>query len=359
VCYLGISKAVYKVEMESLVKHIVHITGNRDHATLDLSVVAAVQELSGAIQTQVMSVVLEHGHLYFRLRASIDVNGMAYVENVDDSAALNVPFQPPQRVASCLAARGCSITTDDGPERSILWLPIWSGDAADTCLAVVHTPPLAGNLAQVVEGIVAIYRNFQTLLQYSERDSLTNLLNRKTFDDHLAKMLRASREPVVMHHVLERRVVNNDEKAWLAVADVDYFKTVNDTFGHLYGDEVLILMANLLRSSFRTTDRIFRFGGEEFVILLRPTSIANALQVIERFRCNVEAYVFPQVGRITVSVGFVAIDPNQSPVATLGFADQALYYVKTHGRNQVCSYDALVELGHLQPPTSNSSVDLF
>ncbi len=129
------------------------------------------------------------------------------------------------------------------------------------------------------------------------------------------------------------------------MVDVDHFKMVNDTFGHLYGDEVLILIANQLQASFRAQDRVFRFGGEEFVVLLRSTTLEHAHRIIDRFRSNVEAYQFPQVGRVTVSVGFVSISPYDSPVVTLGHADQALYYAKTHGRNQVCHYNELVERG--------------
>ena len=63
---------------------------------------------------------------------------------------------------------------------------------------------------------------------------------------------------------------------WLAVVDIDHFKQVNDRFGHLYGDEVLILVANILRSSFRSHDRIFRFGGEELGVLLRTSTLSKA-----------------------------------------------------------------------------------
>src|SRR5213076_2390666 len=117
---------------------------------------------------------------------------------------------------------------------------------------------------------------------------------------------------------VERRHYEDGKEQWLAVVDIDHFKRVNDKFGHLYGDEVLILIANLLQSSFRAHDRVFRFGGEEFVVLLRSTTLDNARKIIDRFRVNVEAYVFPQVGTVTVSVGFVSISGYESPVVTLG-----------------------------------------
>ena len=145
---------------------------------------------------------------------------------------------------------------------------------------------------------------------------------------------------------------------WLAVVDIDHFKLVNDRFGHLYGDEVLILIANILRSSFRSHDRIFRFGGEEFVVLLRSTTLSTAHRVFNRFRLAVQEYHFPQVGQVTVSLGFVSTNRG-SPVEILGQADQALYYAKEHGRNQVCFYDDLVASGQLAAKVANDDVELF
>ena len=140
---------------------------------------------------------------------------------------------------------------------------------------------------------------------------------------------------------------------------MDHFKLVNDRFGHLYGDEVLILIANILRSSFRSHDRIFRFGGEEFVVLLRSTTLSMAHKVFNRFRLAVQEYNFPQVGRVTVSLGFVSTAKG-SPVEILGQADQALYYAKEHGRNQVCFYDDLVASGQLATKMmANDDVELF
>ena len=159
-------------------------------------------------------------------------------------------------------------------------------------------------------------------------------------------------------HGPDRRLHAEHKEQWLAVIDIDHFKRVNDRFGHLYGDEVLLLIANLLRTSFRTQDRIFRFGGEEFVVLLRSTTLADARNIFDRFRSNVENYPFPQVGQVTVSIGFANIS-QQTPVVILGHADQALYYAKTHGRNQVCHYDELVASGELESQISNDSVEFF
>jgi len=223
----------------------------------------------------------------------------------------------------------------------------------------VHADPFTPEALYMVTGIVSVYRNFQNLLDYSERDSLTGLLNRKTFDDQLARMLLASESDASNTGQAERRQPNGEEKQWLAVVDVDHFKSVNDRFGHLYGDEVLILIANLLQSSFRAQDRVFRFGGEEFVVLLRSTDLDNARRIIERFRADVEHHDFPQVGQVTVSIGFTSVSAADSPVVTLGHADQALYYAKAHGRNRVCHYEELVEGGLLQTVAVNDTAEFF
>ncbi|HBF50542.1 MAG TPA: hypothetical protein DDX04_09465 [Massilia sp.] len=95
------------------------------------------------------------------------------------------------------------------------------------------------------------------------------------------------------------------------------------------------------------------------MVLLRATTLENARRIIDRFRANIEAYDFPQVGRVTVSVGFVSISRFDSPVVTLGHADQALYFAKTHGRNQACHYTELVEQGLLQTVASNDTAEFF
>ncbi len=346
--------------MDSLLKHMVDMTGHRDHTMLDISVIAAVQELAAAAQTRVLSLYNIAGQLHVRVRASIEAGAGARVHDALDSAAPGVPLASYPELAACLAARETSAEAVAPDGTRTLWLPIWFGDKADTCLEIVRAAPFPAQTIHTVAGIVGVYRNFQNLLDYSERDSLTGLLNRKTFEDQLARMLQCPCEPEPPQPGQpERRQHREEEKQWLAVVDVDHFKLVNDTFGHLYGDEVLILIANQLQASFRAQDRVFRFGGEEFVVLLRATTLENARRIIDRFRANVEAYDFPQVGRVTVSVGFVSISPFDSPVVTLGHADQALYFAKTHGRNQACHYNELVEQGLLQTVASNDTAEFF
>ncbi|MBC8055012.1 MAG: GGDEF domain-containing protein, partial [Rhizobiales bacterium] len=147
---------------------------------------------------------------------------------------------------------------------------------------------------------------------------------------------------------------------WLGVIDIDHFKRVNDSFGHLIGDEVLLLLSRLMRGSLRARDQLYRFGGEEFVALVRCNGPDSASLAFERLRVNTERYLFPQVEHVTVSVGFTEIVAGDTPSGAFERADKAVYYAKAHGRNQVQYHAALVARGELEtigPKTSD--VELF
>ena len=217
---------------------------------------------------------------------------------------------------------------------------------------------------QLVLAFLKVYSNYLTVLDESETDTLTGLLNRRTFDNNIEKIiadhsasdntLAASRP---QHPV--RRGESIELPHWLAVMDIDHFKQVNDKFGHLYGDEVLLLLASNMRRIFRQSDKLFRFGGEEFVVVLDRTSLKNAKTVLERFRKAIEDYQFPQVGKVTISIGFVRLSKADVPSSIVGRADQALYYVKDNGRNQVCFYEDLVAEGKLSVEHFSDDLELF
>jgi diguanylate cyclase (GGDEF)-like protein len=242
--------------------------------------------------------------------------------------------------------------------------PVTSARGVVGFLEIYHPTPMGEDQHRLVSGLLSIYRNHLRILDYSEYDELTGLLNRKTFDGSLAHFVRTNamnRDFVdAPDQAGARRPANPDQKAWLAVLDIDYFKRINDRFGHLYGDEVLILLAQLMRSSFREADRLFRCGGEEFVVILAPTEAANAEGVLERFRRIVEAADFPQVGRVTVSVGYTCVTPRDNGLTAFGRADEALYVAKRQGRNQVQCYESLITGGILQDRTLvGADVEMF
>lgn len=340
-----------------LLKHLIEMTCHRDRTLLELSIISSFHQLLGTTQTRVLklsciqdafhvrpSACIRHGEAVSIFDGDIDSAG----EPLANNPALLAGVQNRSERIACRTA-----------DSHILWLPVWQGDRIETCFEIRSAEPLSDVSLDVVMGMLQIYRNFESLLYYSERDSLTGLLNRKTFDENFLRMI-SSRIQTEGHlpSMAERREQPSLEGQWLAVADIDHFKNVNDRFGHLYGDEVLLLVAKMLESSFRSHDRVFRFGGEEFVILLRSATLDNARRAFDRFRSQVEEHDFPQVGRITVSLGFAPIT-YETPVVILGRADQALYHAKTHGRNQVCYYDELIERGELSSGISNESVEFF
>ncbi len=209
--------------------------------------------------------------------------------------------------------------------------------------------------------LLTMYGNILDMLDYSERDALTGLWNRKPFDDLFYKTLKPTipQEIEQLPDGVEHRAANTPSNFWLAMVDIDHFKNVNDTYGHLIGDEVLILVARLLKTSFRAYDRVYRFGGEEFLVVLRSSDHDAAVSAVERFRANMAAYEFPQAGHITASVGVTEIVTGDSPAAACERADQAVYYAKHHGRNQVCSEADLVRRGLLKVDLKVGDIELF
>lgn len=202
-----------------------------------------------------------------------------------------------------------------------------------------------------VSQLLNIYADHLGILDYAELDTLTKLNNRKTFDDNFDRFIEIA-EQARRSQEEGNEASPTDKSCWLAVVDIDRFKRINDNFGHLFGDEVLLRVAELMKKSFRTSDKLFRFGGEEFIVLLRHVSPDMAETVLDRFRRAVETHEFPQVGQVTCSMGYVCIDPKLTPAEILGQADEALYFSKENGRNQINRYETLVSKGLVEAPAA-------
>lgn len=125
----------------------------------------------------------------------------------------------------------------------------------------------------------------------------------------------------------------------MLLIDIDHFKVFNDSFGHLEGDKVLVRFSQLLKACLRTNDSAFRYGGEEFTVLLPETSADEARTVAQRVRSSLEAEVFtPPPGRpagVTISIGVTEYEPLEDMAAFIRRADAAMYLSKQNGRNQV------------------------
>ena len=237
--------------------------------------------------------------------------------------------------------------------------PIHSGRAV-VGLLVIETPTLLTmREVDLVQGVLGIVRNHLALLDYGELDTLTGLLNRRTFEGYFDKLRQRmlSQELPTEGNPPEPNPAAQ-EPSWLALIDIDRFKSINDGYGHLFGDEVLLLVSQLMKRTFRGADQLFRFGGEEFVVVLERASDPGAKIVFERLRSTIEEYKFPQVGRVTISVGYTRIESRDVATICVERADSALYYAKSHGRNNVQSYEALLASCEVAP-RKGGDVELF
>jgi diguanylate cyclase (GGDEF)-like protein len=218
-------------------------------------------------------------------------------------------------------------------------------DFAELDLGVLITLAVALSPALVLLALptVLLVRRFlmhSALVAQSRVDSKTGLLNVSTWEreaeGELSRSIR-TRSPLA-----------------LALVDIDHFKAVNDTHGHLVGDRVLRAVAEALTSQLRDYDRAGRFGGEEFVLLLAQTTQSDACRVAERLRAYVESLAVPvddrptaPCVRLTISVGVTAMASGASHELTdlLAAADSALYAAKQTGRNRIAVAAAERDMG--------------
>lgn len=162
------------------------------------------------------------------------------------------------------------------------------------------------------------------LASLATKDRLTGVNNRHMFEEQFEKE--------------EAYAVRYNEPLHLIILDIDYFKKVNDTFGHMVGDSVLKEFAQTIEKNSRSSDFFARWGGEEFVLLLRNTDDDNAFNVADKLRLHIQEYPFDTVGNVTCSIGMCRVDPKLSLNENLSRADEALYLSKSQGRNTVNFY---------------------
>ncbi|WP_372966513.1 GGDEF domain-containing protein [Marinobacter sp.] len=156
-------------------------------------------------------------------------------------------------------------------------------------------------------------------------DSLTGLLNRRQMQyllDQEIERFKRSGQPVS-----------------LMLMDLDHFKQINDTCGHDYGDKILRAFADILQKGVRSQDFVSRWGGEEFLVVMPQSSLADTIQTAERLRAAMESYdelkTVEQAPKVTVSIGVTMLQPGDDAARIIGRADRAMYRSKELGRNQV------------------------
>ncbi|MFL0802595.1 MAG: GGDEF domain-containing protein [Agarilytica sp.] len=166
----------------------------------------------------------------------------------------------------------------------------------------------------------------RALKKLSQKDPLTQVGNRGAMD--------ASLEKVFEIHV------NDGAPMCALMVDIDYFKDINDTFGHQVGDDILIKVAEILELNVRTSESVYRYGGEEFFVLAKDMTITRAEQLGEQLRTKIESSVFKDEARITISVGISALTEEKGTSEWVEQADKALYSAKSKGRNCVVVFEA-------------------
>ncbi|OXR33403.1 GGDEF domain-containing protein [Pseudomonas umsongensis] len=183
------------------------------------------------------------------------------------------------------------------------------------------------NLESLLAALLYPMRNtllYRAATQSALRDPLTDTGNRIAMDQTLQREIELARRHM--------------QPLSLLMLDIDHFKRVNDTHGHSAGDDVLKAVAASIKNQLRNVDMVFRYGGEEFLILLSNTSREAAALVGERLRCAAQAEDYPADGHtveLTVSLGCSTLLPGESAESLLRRADSALYVAKREGRNRL------------------------
>jgi diguanylate cyclase (GGDEF)-like protein len=174
----------------------------------------------------------------------------------------------------------------------------------------------------------SLRRDSQTSFTLARTDMLTSLSNRRRMEEDLEVVLSSA--------------TRYGRKFSLALCDIDWFKAFNDERGHVAGDDVLRKVADAMKRSLRQSDGLYRYGGEEFLVLLPEQSLADAMLAMERLRANVEALDIPAAtvhgGVVTMSIGVAELaSADTTSDGWIKRADAALYRAKTSGRNRVVS----------------------
>lgn len=193
----------------------------------------------------------------------------------------------------------------------------------ETFLIDINAIPYCDKFVVTLTNITELSMKSKEFELKANYDSLTGIYNRNKFDEFMED-----------HYNLFKRY-NNDK--CLALLDMDFFKQVNDMYGHIAGDDLLIRFTKLINDNIRNTDMFARWGGEEFTLLLPNTNLENGLKVVENLRALISKANFKTVGHQTCSIGITQFrTDDKSTEDIFKRVDEALYEAKKNGRNKVC-----------------------
>ena len=193
---------------------------------------------------------------------------------------------------------------------------------------------LQEKLEQVSQQSHSLHGENETLLRLAAKDGLTGLYNHAYIKERLKQELY--------------RCQRYDHPLSLLMIDIDEFKSINDSYGHVVGDKILKTLSMLMKDIIRPSDIIGRYGGEEFLVILPETNSENSLVVAERIRENIEDYEFAvhpsknKVSQVTVSIGICSFpEHGHTPEDLIALADESLYAAKNEGKNRVTFFHAV------------------
>ncbi len=202
-----------------------------------------------------------------------------------------------------------------------------------TRVAQASADAMRERVEAVTADLAALKKEVEEIYSESIKDPLTGLLNRRGFDRAVETLIGGRREGLA--------------GCTLAMIDIDRFKRINDTFGHLTGDQVLKAVAQVLHANIKGQDIAARIGGEEFVILLPNTSLPSAINLAEQLRIATTRVRLKRTGsteftdQVTISLGVAWAKGEEAVETLIGRADKALYAAKNGGRNRVESFSAV------------------
>jgi len=298
---------------------------------VEISSIAKHLEKSGIRRAMADEVIMEadtyNNHVFLLLSGTVSV--LILEDGSDDPVSVHLyPGESfgefsvidGQLVSAKVVAREpTTLLVIDGP---VFWsLVETSMQLSHNVMAMLAFRMRHGNVT--IADSVKLQRKYK---HHATVDALTGLRNRRWFDNVLERQLGRS--------------TFNQQTTSLIMMDIDHFKAVNDTYGHVAGDQVLSAVGGAIHAGLRPTDLSARYGGEEFVIILPDTPLAGAVLVAERLRENMESMdisldTHDETLQVTVSVGVAAAKQDEPAISLVDKADDALYRAKEGGRNRV------------------------
>lgn len=321
---------------DKVLESVIEITEQKNSLALSYSILATLSELLPLSSATLFHHLGRATVMVARLNISKDPMGAKqYQWQYDQVCAENDYHHAQTEMAFRLQNNGqyeCSCP-----------IPVEEHFSAELSL-LLNEPPEPYRM--LIDGFAKIYRNYTVILHESERDKLTGLLNRRTLEDRLRNTFAINPSAEENHQL------------WIAMLDLDHFKAINDHFGHMIGDEILLMFAQQMQHYFGPSSQLFRFGGEEFVIVFSSGDEQAINRTLDGFRYHIRQHTFPRIGELSFSAGFCSLRPGDYLPTILDHADKALYYAKEHGRDQVHCYENLCDEGKIANAQRSASDDV-